>query len=177
MLRALVAFDALYPRILQSQKQRFTPVTRGYEELAVVSRRFVDLWDSKGSNPGSLDDVLWRQKSIQFGSRKKSAERVATRYQLEIDAHMIKDPHTLEICQIMFERPDEDPEFSFSDADFSHEAFDKLREVGFTDMETAIKKPSQVYPKDGEGVKHSALYRYGTLGKHRSTDSLLHLLP
>jgi NTE family protein len=137
----------------------------------------VDLWDRKGSLPRSLDEVLWRQKSIQFGSRKKSAERVATRYQLEIDAHVVKNPHTLEICQVMFERPDGDPEFSFSDADFSHETFDKMRECGFTDMETAIKKPSQVYPKHWEAVKHTALYRHGTLGKHRGTDSLLRLLP
>jgi NTE family protein len=136
----------------------------------------VDLWDRKGSVPRSLDEVLWRQKSIQFGSRKKSAERVATRHQLMVNAKEA-DPYTLEICQVMFEREDGEPGFSFSDADFSHETFEKMRKRGFDDMETAIREPYQVYPKSGNAVKDAALYRHGTDDKHLCTDSLLHLLP
>lgn len=30
----------------------------------------IDLWDARGREPKTMDDVLWRQKQIQYASRR-----------------------------------------------------------------------------------------------------------
>jgi NTE family protein len=127
----------------------------------------IDLWDRKGPIPRSLDEVVWRQKSIQYGSRKKAAETVVTMHQLST-AQQTQPTH-LEVCQVMYELPpgDKNPQFAFSDADFSRTTFEKMRGLGYTDMKTAIKHPK---PVPGVGGNYAVLYRHGTYEKHVATD-------
>ena len=129
----------------------------------------VDLWDRKGRIPQSLDEVIWRQKSIQYGSRRRAEVSVVERHELKVDAGRI--PKTsLEVCQVMLERPADDPhpQFSFADADFAGRTFDKLKKLGYRDMRTAIL---QATPVPGIGGKYAKLYRHGTFGKHAATDA------
>ena len=46
----------------------------------------IELWDRKDDRvPESLEELMWRQKSIQFGSRKKSAETVVRMHQYRVE--------------------------------------------------------------------------------------------
>ncbi len=127
----------------------------------------IDLWDRKhDEKPQSLDDVLWRQKSIQYGSRKNTAELVVRNHEHKVQRHTAPPRH-LEVCQVMFENADQDVQFSFSDADFSRATFEKMRMQGYKDMQHAIKQPEKVPSVGGD---HSTLYRFGTENKHRQTD-------
>jgi NTE family protein len=143
----------------------------------------INLWDRKGNEPQSLDEVLWRQKSIQYGSRKEAAESVvrnyenlARNYELEIalnlkPTHFKAQPKRLEVCQVMLETDVGDAQFSFGDADFSRATFEKMRVQGCKDMQNAIKKPK---PVAGLRGTYATLYRYGTKGKHNVTDKYVH---
>lgn len=130
----------------------------------------VDLWDRKNDIfPESLDDVIWRQKCIQYGSRKKAAEIVVERY--ERWAQRNKGPHhRLEVCQVMLEHKDEDHLFAFSDADFTRETFRKLSSQGFDDMTKMLQSlndPKPAIDDDGHriGGRHAYLYRCGSEDK------------
>jgi len=128
----------------------------------------IDLWDRKGAIPRSLDEVLWRQKCIQYGSRKEAAVCVVNAYEKKAERHRIP-PSKLEVCQVMFERPRDDStaQFCFADADFSRTTYKEMAKIGYGDMQRAIEHPYCV-PK--VGGKHAILYRHGTHGKHRETD-------
>ena len=129
----------------------------------------VDLWDRKGAIPRSLDEVIWRQKSIQYGSRRDAAASVVERHELKVAAGRVP-ARCLEVCQVMLERPVDDPhpQFSLADADFARTAFDELKDLGYRDMRTAIL---QATPVPGIGGKYAILYRHGTFGKHAATDT------
>ncbi len=129
----------------------------------------IDLWDRKSDVlPESLEDVLWRQKSIQYGSRKKAAEIVVERYEHQAAVGRLKKPVHLEVCQVMLEHPDHEPQFSFADADFSRSTFGKLRVQGFSDMMEAIHHPERVR-RDQQGHllggQYATLYRHGSESK------------
>ena len=128
----------------------------------------IDLWDRKGAIPRSLDEVLWRQKCIQYGSRKEAAVSVVKKYESEASKRQVPPPK-LEVCQVMFERPRDDStaQFCFADADFSRTTYKEMAKIGYGDMQRAIEHPYRV-PK--VGGKHAILYRHGTHGKHRETD-------
>ena len=128
----------------------------------------IGLWDRKGAVPRSLDEVLWRQKSIQFGSRKEAAVHFVDMY--DRNAEIDQTPGHLDVCQVMLERAgnDQTPQFCFADADFSHSTYDTLFENGYRDMCGAICGADRVI---GVGGDHAALYRYGRYGKHRRTDA------
>jgi NTE family protein len=149
-----------------------TPIEALEEDLTADSTKdtlvfLINLWDRKrDATPQSLDDVLWRQKSIQFGSRKKAAEAVVENHGRKVLLAKIPPTH-LEVCQVMFESDDSDPQFSFSDADFSRATFEKMRAQGKLDMQNAIKRPERVGTIGGD---YAALYRYGAKGKHKKTD-------
>ncbi|MGC2211318.1 MAG: patatin-like phospholipase family protein [Candidatus Korobacteraceae bacterium] len=134
----------------------------GMEDTIVF---IIDIWDRKRKElPRSLEDVLWRQKSIQYGSRKKAAETVVNDYEQkgQLNPGKLK---LLEVCQVMYETDDSEKQFSFSDADFSRATFNKLSEQGYEDMASALKGVQPVI--DG---KYSKLYRVGSLDKHAETD-------
>ena len=131
----------------------------------------IDLWDRKGVIPRSLDEVLWRQKCIQYGSRKEAAASVVYTYQLEVEgevkAHQAPPKHKLEVCQVMFERSRDDwtAQFSFADADFSRTTYEQMAKLGHEDMQRAIEHPHPVLD-----LEYAVLYRHGTHGKHHETD-------
>jgi NTE family protein len=133
----------------------------------------VDLWDRKNDVlPESLDDVFWRLKSIQFGSRKKAAEIVAERYNHRclIELAKGKQPMRLELCQLMLEQKDHEPQFGFADADFSHSTFQKLYAQGFEDMIEALHHADKVSVQedDSPADSYATLYRHGSLGKWKT---------
>lgn len=129
----------------------------------------VDLWDRKGPILRSLDEAIWRQKSIEYGSRKEAVVRVVNKHQLKVEAKRVVRPTCREVCQVMFERPrhDSQPQFSLADADFSRTNYDEILTLGYRDMKSAIEHPDRVL---GVGGKYAILYRHGTRGKHRDTD-------
>ena len=107
----------------------------------------VDLWDRKnGVFPKSLDEVLWRQKCIEYGSRKKAAEIIVERYKYRCLEELAKgkQPVRLELCQLMLEHKDKEPQFCFSDADFSQSTFEQLYAQGFEDMIEALHNADKV---------------------------------
>jgi NTE family protein len=152
-----------------------TPIEALAEDLKPGHRRdtivfLIDLWDRKGAIPRTLDEVLWRQKCIQYGSRKRAAVSVVNKYESEAKAQVDKQqvpPKKLEVCQVMFERPRDDStaQFSFADADFSRTTYEEMVKIGREDMQRAIEHPYRVVERD-----YAVLYRHGTHGKHRETD-------
>jgi predicted acylesterase/phospholipase RssA len=117
-----------------------TPIEELADELeADVTRDtivfLIDLWDPKGPIPRSLDEVLWRQKCIQYGSRRRAAVRIVETHELEaklqVEEHKVS-PGKLEVCQVMFERSRDDwtPQFSFADADFSRTTYEQMAKLG-----------------------------------------------
>lgn len=142
--------------------------TRGETNDTLVF--MVDLWDRKQDTmPQTMDELVWRQKSIQFGSRKKAAEHVVRSHQYQ--AKLKEIPQTrLEVCEVMLETDVHDPQFCFSDADFRHCSFERLSNQGYDDMHAAIESPEPVPHLDKE---FATLYRYGSMHKHRVTDELI----
>ncbi len=150
-----------------------TPIEALYEDLTADAARntlvfLIDLWDRKAAIPRSLDDVVWRQKSIQYSSRKNAAVAVVDAHELAVEAHRIP-PTRLEVCQVMLEQPrgDANPQFAFADADFSRTTHERLVKLGQDDMQRAIASPHRVA---GVGGEYAALYRFGTYGKHLASD-------
>jgi NTE family protein len=130
----------------------------------------IDLWDRKNNvMPRTFDELVWRQKAIQYGSRKKAAETVIRNFEHHSSFNGASHPR-LDVVQVMLENPDGDPQFAFSDADFSRSTFNKLRAQGYRDMNRAIDCPERVGALGGDSA---ALYRYGSEGKHWNTDRLL----
>ncbi|MFL5299207.1 MAG: patatin-like phospholipase family protein [Anaeromyxobacteraceae bacterium] len=137
----------------------------------------VDLWDRKGPIPRSMDDVAWRQKSIEYGSLKDAAKRAVREERLRRRARREEGARPrLEVCQLMFEASDADPQFAFADADFSRATIDEMRRRGREDMTAALAASYEVAvdrrdeSRDDHGV---VLYRHGTRGKHLETDEIV----
>ncbi len=150
-----------------------TPIAELAEDLTADDTRdtivfLVDLWDRKGAIPRSLDEVVWRQKSIQYGSRKEAAAAVVETHQLEVEARRVP-PTRLEVCQVMLEQRPNDaaPQFAFADANFARATHAELVRIGREDMLHAIERPHAV---PGVGGAYATLYRHGTYGKHDDTD-------
>jgi NTE family protein len=128
----------------------------------------VDVWDRKGPLPTSMDEVCWRQKSIQYGSRKDAAARAVREQQLRHLARQATLQHRLEVYQVMYERSDADgPQFGFADADFSRATFEQMVRHGEEDMRAALRSPVEVQVDPGFSHPGAVLYRHGTHGKHR----------
>ncbi len=159
-----------------------TPLFDLRYELATQDTIVFDvlLWDRRGSLPKTMDELMWRQKCIQFGSRKKVAELIVENYgrYAQEAATAGKKPAKLEVVQIMYETDDggrqkdggekkaEDPIFWFEDADFSRSSFEKLRRTGRKDMFRTLHNPDWVKAV-GE---YAVLYRHGTHRKHLKSD-------
>jgi NTE family protein len=150
-----------------------TPIELLHDEIAKLGEDvlvfLVDLWDRKTNRmPQTFDELLWRQKSIQYGSRKQAAERVVRHH--EDRTALKKGGPRLEICQLMREATDDSNQFCFSDADFLRGTYAGLNEQGYCDMTQALDHPEPVLRLDH---KYATLYRYGGAHKHRSTDKLV----
>jgi hypothetical protein len=149
-----------------------TPLLDLQDELVAEPTIVFDIhvWDRKGDIPRTMDELSWRQKCIQYGSRKRIAELIVDRHQHRPAAG---EKPTLVIYQVMYEYNSAaagdpgDATFAFSDADFSPRSIELRRELGRKDMHAALHFP-QLVP--GVGGDHAALYRYGTYGKHIATD-------
>ncbi|HET7488872.1 MAG TPA: patatin-like phospholipase family protein [Acidimicrobiales bacterium] len=119
----------------------------------------IDLWNAAGRVPATIDEVLWRQKQIQYASRTAyHIESVVARHNLarqlgvlgsKVPAAARKDPAidpaslvrfeqggTLDIVHLVYE-PDPD-EVSASDAEFSRPSIARRREAGYHEMARAL---------------------------------------
>jgi NTE family protein len=144
----------------------------------------IDLWDRKNDVlPESFEDLLWRQKCIQYGSRKKAAEIVVERYNFLAKTGELKRNVRLDLCQLMLENKDGEPQFCFADADFSRETFERLRAQGAEDMMGALQNAEQVTFNERDLFKETdllkkadllqgpraSLYRLGSEGKWKAS--------
>jgi hypothetical protein len=117
---------------------------------------------------------MWRQKSIQFGSRKRVAELIVAKQEQEARQMAARGERasTFEVCQVMYERDPSDlwsSEFAYSDADFSLSTFKERRDKGRKDMRDAIVKATPFFTEE-DGFEHAQLYRWGTYRKYAQTD-------
>ncbi|MDB5065579.1 MAG: Patatin [Chloroflexi bacterium] len=118
----------------------------------------VDLWDAAGPVPETIDQVMWRQKNIQYASRTahhitEAAERVYLRSLLTaVRSRVPKDalddpaipnaPHLgyegkLDIVHVVY-RPTDD-QISSSDAEFSRSSIAKRSKAGYEDLKLALR--------------------------------------
>jgi hypothetical protein len=128
----------------------------------------IDLWDRKGRIPTSMDEVCWRQKSIQYGSRKDAAARAVREQQLRHLAWRATYTGRLEVYQVMCECADAaGSQFAFADADFSRQTFEQMVRHGEEDLRVALRSPTEVQVDLGFQHHGAVLYQYGTHHKHR----------
>lgn len=125
----------------------------------------IDLWSKVGAEPRSIDEVLWRQKQIQYASRtdytiKSVALRANQRYRLReelvrklsdlpldslksqslsaVRAALGFESRKIHIAHIIYEPgPDQLP---MSDVEFSRPSIADRRAAGYHDMEFALKE-------------------------------------
>lgn len=173
------ALPPAFPPIRIGEKYYFdggvssnTPLLDLQDELASEPTIVFDIhvWDRQGEMPRTMDELAWRQKCIQYGSRKRIAETI-------VDMHQHRPATgakpTLVVYQVMYEYgpgasgDPGDSAFAFSDADFAPATLQLRREVGRRDMRDALLFPHLV---EGVGGDRAALYRHGTYGKHLATD-------
>ena len=121
----------------------------------------IDLWDARGPAPQTMDEVLWRQKQIQYASRtthqiEATAKRRNLRHSLRLlashlpqqalgspevqDALAQTSKTKMDIVHIIY-HPEPD-QISQSDAEFSRRSIAERRAAGYKDMKLALdRKP------------------------------------
>jgi len=121
----------------------------------------IDLWDARGPAPQTMDEVLWRQKQIQYASRTahhidETAKRRNLRHSLgllashlppqalgrpEVQKALAQTSKTkMDIVHIIY-HPESD-QISQSDAEFSRRSIAERRAAGYKDMKLALdRKP------------------------------------
>lgn len=119
----------------------------------------IDLWDAKGSEPKTINDVLWRQKQIQYASRTaqhidSAVKRQNLRRSLSLlarhlpaaaltnsavkDALALKYVTKMDIVHIIYHpSTDQVPQ---SDAEFSRPSITDRWSAGYDDMKLALEK-------------------------------------
>lgn len=129
-----------------------TPIEALHEDLLKYGDKIlvfvVDLWDRKApthKNPKTWDELLWRQRCIQYGSRKTGVERLVRHHEERVKIGSIK-PVQLEICQVMLEASPNAPQFCLSDADFLYSTFNELSKRGENDMNEALEVTEVLRP-------------------------------
>ncbi len=119
----------------------------------------IDLWDAKGTEPKTMDDVLWRQKQIQYASRtghhidavarkqnlRRALNTLAGHLPAEAlasaavqDALALQAGNRLDIVHITY-HPGQD-QVSQSDAEFSRPSIARRRAAGYEDMKLALDR-------------------------------------
>jgi NTE family protein len=119
----------------------------------------IDLWDAEGLEPQTMNDVLWRQKQIQYASRtthhiESAVKRQNLRRSLSLlarhlpptalassavkDALALKYGAKMDIVHIIYHPgPDQVPQ---SDAEFSRLSIADRRSAGYYDLKFALEK-------------------------------------
>ena len=119
----------------------------------------IDLWDAKGAEPKTMDEVFWRQKQIQYASRtNQHIEAVARKQNLRRalgtlaghlpeealasaavqDALALQAGSRMDIVHITY-HPTRD-QVSQSDAEFSRPSIARRRAAGYQDMQLALEQ-------------------------------------
>jgi NTE family protein len=103
----------------------------------------IDLWSADGPAPRTMNDVLWREKQIQYASRTEShidavAAKVNLRHAMKMLSHGEGEPPaaSLDIVHIVY-HPAAD-QIPNSDAEFSRSSIRERRAAGYADMKTAL---------------------------------------
>ncbi|TCO76328.1 NTE family protein [Plasticicumulans lactativorans] len=122
----------------------------------------IDLWNPCGPAPGSIDEVTWRQKQIQYASRTTHhIEVVARQFNLQRRVALAgaapADPAVpdapdlvsgrLDIVHVVYQPSAE--EVSNSDAEFSRPSIERRSAAGYHDMHAALAQAPWT-------VKHAA---------------------
>jgi NTE family protein len=116
----------------------------------------IDLWGGAGRIPTTMDDVLWRQKQIQYASRTRAhLDACTARLQLRrahaerkrrpgaaadrpvSDAEFLTSGPHMHIVHLVY-HPTAD-QVAQSDAEFSRASIADRRVAGYTDMQAAIR--------------------------------------
>ncbi|WP_394209460.1 patatin-like phospholipase family protein [Enterovibrio calviensis] len=132
----------------------------GDDELLIF---MVDLWNPKGELPQTMNEVLWREKEIQYASRtsehiealvaKRNLDHLLTKAP-ELLANKdvpaatnLKADKKIDIVHITF-----DPiqgHIALSDTEFSRRSIRLRRESGYTDMKQALEASPWTQPNEG----------------------------
>lgn len=118
----------------------------------------IDLWNPRGPEPETMDDVLWRQRQIQFASRtihdvQMVAQMLNMRWMIgelrelvpeaargNLPRGMLAEPvkGSVDLVHIVYQpRPDEAPQ---SAADFSRPSIAARRAAGYADMRRVLEQ-------------------------------------
>jgi NTE family protein len=115
----------------------------------------IDLWSASGKPPQTLDDVLWRQKQIQYASRTSHhIDAVATKLNLRRAQELLEAEVSAPSSHAAAAKPINDAKFDIvhivyhpeadqipqSDAEFSRISIVERREAGYRDMRQALEK-------------------------------------
>jgi len=113
----------------------------------------IDLWSASGKPPQTLDDVLWRQKQIQYASRTAHhIDAVATKLNLQRARERLGEASTetadarFDIVHIVY-HPERD-QISQSDSEFSRVSIGERRAAGYRDMVDALAKVPWFHPAE-----------------------------
>lgn len=114
----------------------------------------VDLWNAKGAVPETMNEVLWRQKEIQYASRscehieavvaKRNLDHILEKSKAVVDSKQVPDATSLhlgkkiDIVHITFEPLQ--GHIPLSDTEFSRRSIRLRREQGYADMVKAIEQ-------------------------------------
>jgi NTE family protein len=118
----------------------------------------VDLWAAQGAVPRTMDEVLWRQKQIQYASRTaQHIDAVATKLNLRralsqqsaashaartvdpaVPGEVALQDARMDIVHITYQ-PTAD-QISASDAEFSRRSIAVRRDAGYRDLKQAVRE-------------------------------------
>ena len=118
----------------------------------------VDLWAARGAAPRTMDEVLWRQKQIQYASRTaQHIDAVATKLNLRhalgqqsaapgpagavdraVPGAVALHDARMDIVHVTYQ-PTAD-QISSSDAEFSRRSIAERREAGYRDLRRALRE-------------------------------------
>ena len=141
----------------------------------------IDLFNPEGPEPATLDEVLWRQKQIQFASRTTHAiDSVAKQHRLRYALSRVSGQLPTEtprnataqraleqeygemcFCRIIYEpRRDQIP---MSDAEFSRPSIADRRAAGYSDMMSSLRQKPWLSPvgEAAESVDRGAVAPVG----------------
>jgi NTE family protein len=101
----------------------------------------IDLWAAQGAVPRTMDEVLWRQKQIQYASRTaQHIDAVATKLNLmrAMNPKRGDAADRMDIVHITYQ-PASD-QISSSDAEFSRSSIAERRTAGYEDLMAALSQ-------------------------------------
>ncbi len=130
----------------------------------------IDLWDARGPVPATMDDVLWRQKEVQFASRTTAhIDSAAKQHRLrhflaQVAKQLPTEAPKTAMVQRALEQGSEEMHFfhiiyeagpdhiPMSDAEFSRPSIADRRAAGYADMMKCLEQKPWLY-QVGEAAK------------------------